>query len=138
MTGQWSPCAFPIVHKFSRLGQTGTSHFTGLDAAKQIYGRKRLMPVVKGVSRRVIVVRSPDPRFFEQAIFLMKEDALHAEGVTAEQVVNEARQVAAGYIRRTTERPGKRRLPRQGIPGWAWFSMGAFLSGVVCWFLGVM
>ncbi len=33
--------------------------------------------MVKGISRRVIVVRSPDPRFFEQAIFLMKEDAFH-------------------------------------------------------------
>ena len=28
--------------------------------------------MVKGVSRRVIVVKSPDPRLFEQAIFLLR------------------------------------------------------------------
>ena len=30
--------------------------------------------VVKGTARRVIVVRSPDPNVFEEAIFLVKED----------------------------------------------------------------
>ena len=59
--------------------------------------------VVKGISRRVIVVRSPDPRFFEQAIFLMKEDAFHNGTVSADQVVAEARQAAAGYIRRNEQ-----------------------------------
>ena len=51
----------------------------------------------------MIVVRSPDPRFFEQAIFLMKEDAFHNGTVSADQVVAEARQAAAGYIRRNAE-----------------------------------
>ena len=41
-----------------------------------------------------------DPRLFEQAIFLMREDAFHQEGVTADAVVQEARQVAAVYVRR--------------------------------------
>lgn len=85
--------------------------------------------MVKGISRRVIVVRAPDPRFFDQAIFLMKEDALHQEGVTADQVVEEARRVAAGYIRRNTERaPNAKwydRLPRR-----AWFLMGALAVGL--------
>ena len=95
--------------------------------------KKEVDIVVKGISRRVIVVRSPDPRFFEQAIFLMKEDALHAEGVTAEQVVNEARQVAAGYVRRTTERPHRKdRLT--SLPWWVWFTLGACAMGMV-WLL---
>lgn len=92
--------------------------------------------MVKGISRRVIVVRAPDPRFFDQAIFLMKEDALHQEGVTAEQVVEEARRVAAGYIRRNAERvPNARwydRLPRQ-----AWFLLGALAVGLA-WGLTVL
>ena len=33
---------------------------------------KDVLPVVKGVSRQVIVVKEPDPRFFEQAIFILK------------------------------------------------------------------
>ncbi len=58
--------------------------------------------MVKGVARRVIVVRSPDRRLFEQAIFIIKEDAFLTEGVTAEQVVAEAQRVADGYVRRNT------------------------------------
>ena len=34
--------------------------------------------MVKGISRQVIVVRSPDPKLFEQAIFILREDALCA------------------------------------------------------------
>ena len=45
--------------------------------------------MVQGVSRQVIVVRTPDPRFFEQAIFIVKEDAFK-KGVTAEEVLQEA------------------------------------------------
>lgn len=92
--------------------------------------------MVKGISRRVIVVRAPDPRFFDQAIFLMKEDALHQEGVTAEQVVEEARRVAAGYIRRNAERvPGAKwydRLPRS-----AWFLLGALMVALA-WGLTIL
>lgn len=68
--------------------------------------------MVKGVARRVIVVKSPDRRLFEQAIFILKEDAFNMEGVTAEQVVAEAQRVADGYVRRNTG-PGKwlRKVP---------------------------
>ena len=49
--------------------------------------------MVQGVSRQVIVVRSPDPRLFEQAIFIVREDAF-GKGVSADAVVQEARWVA--------------------------------------------
>ncbi len=95
--------------------------------------------MVKGISRRVIVVRSPDPRFFEQAIFLMREDALSSPGVTAEQVVTEARQVAAGYIRRNSGLG--RRFPRltwlENLPRWAWGLSGAAATGLV-WLLTLL
>jgi len=35
--------------------------------------------MVKGVARRVVVVKSPDPKQFEQAIFLLREDAISGE-----------------------------------------------------------
>lgn len=78
--------------------------------------------MVKGISRRVIVVRSPDPRFFEQAIFLLREDALHREGVTDRQVLSEAREVAAGYLRENT--PGKKRRYGRLSPA-IWTAAGA-------------
>ena len=52
--------------------------------------------MVKGISRRVVVVDSPDQRFFEQAIFIGRNDA-GGEGVTARELVEEARRVARGY-----------------------------------------
>lgn len=42
--------------------------------------RKERCPLVKGISRRVIVVDSPDPKLFEQAIFIIRNDALTKEG----------------------------------------------------------
>ena len=50
--------------------------------------------MVKGITRQVILVKSPDPRLFEEAIFIVKEEALAREGVTAEQVLKEARRAA--------------------------------------------
>ena len=52
--------------------------------------------MVKGISRRVVVVDSPDQRFFEQAIFIVRNDA-GGEGVTARELVEEARRVARDY-----------------------------------------
>jgi len=52
--------------------------------------------VVKGISRRVVVVDSPDQRFFEQAIFIVRNDAA-GEGVSSRELVEEARRVARDY-----------------------------------------
>ena len=83
--------------------------------------------MVKGISRRVIVVRSPDPRFFEQAVFFLREDALHQEGVTADQVVSEAKRVAAGYIRRSKSDHRPRRIPS----GAKWCAIGIAAASLV-------
>ena len=52
--------------------------------------------MVKGISRRVVVVDSPDQRFFEQAIFFVRNDAA-GQGVTARDLVDEARRIARNY-----------------------------------------
>ena len=36
--------------------------------------------MVKGITRQVILVKSPDPKLFEEAIFIVKEEALSREG----------------------------------------------------------
>lgn len=88
--------------------------------------------MVKGVTRRVIVVKTPDRRLFEQAIFIVKEDAFTREGVTAEQVLAEARRVADGYVRRNS--PLGRRLARVPAPVYA--AAGAAASTLI-WALAV-
>ena len=49
--------------------------------------------MVKGSSKRVVVVESPDKRFFEQAIFIVGDAA---RGVTSRELLEEARRVAKG------------------------------------------
>lgn len=83
--------------------------------------------MVKGVTRRVIVVKTPDKKLFEQAIFIVKEDALSRPGVTAEQVLSEAQRVANGYVRRNSNL-GKR-LHR--IPPPAYAAAGAAMASAL-------
>ena len=56
--------------------------------------------MVKGVCRRVIVVRSPDTKLFEQAIFLLREDA---PGISDAQVLRQACQAADDYVSRRAQ-----------------------------------
>ncbi|MDD6200069.1 MAG: hypothetical protein PUB93_02235 [Firmicutes bacterium] len=80
--------------------------------------------MVKGISRQVIVVRSPDPELFEQAIFILKENA---PGVTDEELMKEANRA----LRASGSEGKKRKLYLYG-PVWA--CGGAALTGLV-WLL---
>lgn len=66
--------------------------------------------MVKGISRRVIVVDSPDPRVFDQAIFILRNDVLGQEGVSSRQLVDQAVRVAKSYTRSQGLPPPKRRI----------------------------
>ena len=46
--------------------------------------------MVKGISKQIIVVDPPEPKLFEQAIFILKEDA---PGITDEALLKEAKQM---------------------------------------------
>ena len=81
--------------------------------------------MVKGISRQVIVVQSPGPELFEQAIFILKDRAM-GEGVTDEQLLKQAQQVIRGG------RPEKRR--HFYLYGAVWASAGAVLTGLA-WLL---
>ena len=87
--------------------------------------------MVKGINKRVIVVKAPDPRLFEQAIFIMREDAF-AEGVSAEQVLEEAQKAAKSYVR------GNTRVGRwiRFLPAPAWAAAGA-LAATAAWSLAL-
>lgn len=45
--------------------------------------------MVKGISRQVIVVHSPDQKLFEQAIFILNDEAV-AKGVTDDMLLKSA------------------------------------------------
>lgn len=79
---------------------------------KQVHSREAAT-VVKGTNRRVIVVKSPDPRIFEEAIFVIKEEYMKRGG-SMEQMLEEAGRAAGEYLSKNTPQkkfsfPGKRK-----------------------------
>lgn len=82
--------------------------------------------MVKGVSRQVIVVHSPDPKLFDQAIFILKDEAV-GKGITDEALLKEAQQAI--------HTPEKKRYLRYYGPVWA--CGGAAVTGLV-WLLTVL
>lgn len=82
--------------------------------------------MVKGISRQVIVVHAPEPKLFEQAIFILKDDAV-AQGVTDEELMQEAQQAIHG-----ADPQGKRR--HFYLYGAVWAAGGALLTGIA-WLL---
>ena len=87
--------------------------------------------MVKGITRQVILVKSPDPRLFEEAIFIVKEEALNREGVTTEQIMREARQAADGYLKRG--KAWNRRLRKLPAPLWGAVGAAAASAGWMVW-----
>lgn len=85
--------------------------------------------MVKGISRQVIVVHAPEPKLFEQAIFILKEDAV-GEGITDEALLKEAQMAIRG-----SDKQGKKR--HLYLYGAVWASGGALLTGLV-WLLTVL
>lgn len=85
--------------------------------------------MVKGTSRQVIVVQGPDPKLFEQAIFILKDEAV-GEGITDEALLKEAKQAIRGI-----DKQGKKRYFY--LYGAVWASGGAMLMGLA-WLLTVL
>lgn len=79
--------------------------------------------MVKGISRQIIVVRDPDPKLFEQAIFILKDGAADA-GITDEALLREARRLS---------HTGRNRK-RISLYGPVWACGGALLTGLA-WLL---
>ena len=78
--------------------------------------------MVKGVTRRVILVDSPDRQRFEKAIFILKD----GDRESAEDLLLQAREIAS-------ETMGGGRKPRQKAP-WLWLLAGAAFTGLM-WLL---
>ena len=85
--------------------------------------------MVKGISRQVIVVQGAEPKLFEQAIFILKYNAVE-EGVTDEALLKEAQEAIRGY-----DRPHRKR--QFYLYGAVWATGGALLTGLA-WLLSAL
>ena len=88
--------------------------------------------LVKGITRQVILVKSPDPKLFEEAIFIVKDEAVNREGVTADQVIRQARQAADGYLKGARSPRGRWGAASRLL----WAALGAVLASAA-WAVGV-
>ena len=52
--------------------------------------------LVKGISKQVIVVQSPEEKLFEQAIFILNEKAVGGEGITEASLLKQANRYLCG------------------------------------------
>ena len=82
--------------------------------------------MVKGTTRRVIVVNAPDAELFEQAIFIVRSDAAKERGVSEQMLVAEACRVARHYA---PPRP-----PRGYVGPLFWSGLGAGMIALI-WLL---
>ena len=57
--------------------------------------------MVKGLSRKVIIVKSPDPKIFEQAIFIVRDEYLSCPGIGQKELMRQAKQAANGFVDKT-------------------------------------
>ena len=86
--------------------------------------------MVKGISRQVIVVQAPEPKMFEQAIFILNDDAV-GEGITDDALLKEAQAAIRGY-----DKPSRKR--HFYLYGAVWASGGAILTGLVWLLTGLL
>ena len=81
--------------------------------------------MVKGTSKQIVVVKSPDPKVFEEAIFIVKEDFFRRGGRA--NALKEAQKAANEYIRDALA-AGSRHFR---IPPFIWAIGGAILCAAV-------
>ena len=55
--------------------------------------------MVKGISKRVIMVKTPVNSVFEQAIFILKESSFSGTSVKSTDIIAEAKAIADDYVR---------------------------------------
>ena len=83
--------------------------------------------MVKGISRQVIMVHAPDPKLFEQAIFILKDEVVE-NGITEEALLQEAQSLI---------RPGQGRKRKLYLYGPVWACGGVVITGFI-WMLTLL
>ena len=81
--------------------------------------------MVKGTSRQVIVVHAPEEKLFDQAIFILRDNAVGEGGISDEALLKEAKSYLDPLVHR------RRKWLHNGP---VWGAAGAALTGLL-WLL---
>jgi hypothetical protein len=81
--------------------------------------------MVKGNSRQVIVVHNPDQKLFDQAIFILRDDAV-GSGITEDMLLKSADKILHSGSKK-----------HRAFPGFVWAFAGGIGVGLV-WLLTVL
>lgn len=84
--------------------------------------------VIKGLTHRVIIVKSPDERYFEQAIFIIRDDLFKNGEADSDAVLKEARRIANSYVFHKAVKTKGMLLKRLPAPFFA--AAGAAAAGI--------
>ncbi len=87
--------------------------------------------MIKGITKRVIVVKSPDPEKFEEAIFIVREEFFSQSVASAADLLLEAQKIANGYAETDSRKSFLR------LPAFIYIMSGAAFTGLV-WLLTVI
>ena len=82
--------------------------------------------MVKGISRQVIVVHPTDQKLFEQAIFILSDEALGRKEITDDMLLKEANR----FLRVGTKK-------HKTAPKWMYTSAGALIMAVL-WLISAL
>jgi len=92
-------------------------------------GRKRGgTEVIKGIGKRVVVVKSPDPKIFEEAIFIIREDFFNRSEKSQDEIIKEAERAADSYLKSIKRKAKVPFLARLSGPFLA--ALGAAATGI--------
>ena len=80
--------------------------------------------MVKGTTRRVIVVKPPNKKLFEEAVFFLRQDS--DIGVTGDEIIAEAQSVARSFLRENAVPPKFRKI-RNAV----FFALGVLSASAV-------
>ena len=92
----------------------------------------RAGPALRGVLRTAVVVKSPGAPFSE-AVFVLRDDAVQQKGVSRRELLEQAREAAAGYAAQSLP-PASAPLLRPA----AAFVLGAAAALLAVWLLGIL
>lgn len=81
--------------------------------------------MVKGVSKRVVVLKMEKEKIFEEAIFIVRSDAFSERGYSKEDILREAKRVAQDYAKKNIT--GKRKI---SLPAPLFAAAGAAVTTV--------